>query len=218
MSRLLPGIVLLALTMPARTAAHQLDEYLQAARIAFARDRVLLEVDLTPGANVADDIVAALDRDGDGVVGPLEARAYGEAVLGDLEVALDGRSVRLTLEAMEVPPVSDMRRGVGTMQLTAVGVLTDVRAGTRRLRFSNRHHPAASVYLANALISADRTVQVVAQRRDPRQQQLDVQYQIASRWPLYVIWMLVGAVAMVSRIASKRSAQLSALSPAHVNR
>jgi nickel/cobalt exporter len=204
MRRTLPAVVVLALAMAARPAAHQLDEYLQAARIAFARDRVVLEIDLTPGANIAGEIVGALDRDGDGVVLPLEARAYGEAVIGDLELTFDGRPVRLQLEAIEVPAVADMRRGVGTMQLTAVGPLEDGRAGTRRLRFTNRHHPETSVYLANALVSADRDVQVVAQRRDRRQQQLDVEYEIGSRWPVQLTWVLFGATVMVAQMAARR--------------
>jgi hypothetical protein len=203
MKRLLPVVVLLTLAMPARPAAHQLDEYLQAARIAFARDRVVLELDLTPGANIAGAIVTVLDRDSDGVVTPLEARAYAEALIGDLEVTFDDRPVQLTLSTIEVPPVAEMYGGVGTMQLTAMGELDDVRAGTRRLRFSNRHHPAASVYLANALVPSDRDVRVVGQRRDRRQQQLDVEYTIASRSSFHLIWVLFGATLMVSRIEAR---------------
>ena len=205
MKRLFPAVVLLALAMPASPAAHQLDEYLQAARVAFARDRVVLELDLTPGANIAGEIVAQIDRDDDGVVLPREARAYAEAVIGDLELALDDRQIQLTLSTIEVPSVTEMYRGVGTMRLTATGVLDDVRAGTRHLRFSNRHHPATSVYLANALVSTDRDVQVAAQRRDRRQHQLDVEYTIAPRWSLHLIWLLFGVTLVVSRMAVRRA-------------
>ncbi len=205
MKRVLLAAVALAPTMSARTAAHQLDEYLQAARIAFARDRVVLELDLTPGANIAGEIVAAVDGDGDGIVLPLEARAYAEAVVGDLDLTFDGQPVRLTLEAVEVPTLAEMRRGVGTMQLTVSGAIGGARAGTRHVRFTNRHHPATSVYLANALVSADRDVQVVAQRRDHRQQQIDVEYKIGSRWPLQLIWVLVGVTVIGSRMAARRA-------------
>jgi hypothetical protein len=203
--RVLLAAAAIALAMPARPAAHQLDEYLQAARIAFARDRVVLELDLTPGANIAGEILASVDRDRDGIVHPLEARAYGEAVIGDIVLELDGRPVRLTLETIEVPAVADMQRGVGTMQLTVVGALDDVRGGTHELRFSNRHHPAASVYLANALVPGDRDVQVVAQRRDHRQQQIDVEYKIGSQWPLQLIWVLAGVTVIGSRVAARRT-------------
>ena len=205
MKRLLPIIALLVLVMPVRPVAHQLDEYLQAARIAFARDRIVLEIDLTPGANIAGEIVAALDSDGNGVVQPLEARAYGQAVVGDFDLSFDGQPVHLALETIEVPAVAEMRRGVGTIQLTVAGTIGPAPDGTRHVRFTNRHHPATSVYLANALVSADRDVQVVSQRRDYRQQQIDVEYKIGSRWPLQLIWVLVGVTVIGSRVAARQS-------------
>jgi hypothetical protein len=204
MKRLLPIIALLVLVMPVRTVAHQLDEYLQAARIAFARDRIVLEIDLTPGANIAGEIVAALDSDGNGVVQALEARAYGQAVVGDFDVSFDGQPVHLTLKTIEVPAVAEMRRGVGTIQLTVAGTIGPAPDGTRHVRFTNRHHPETSVYLANALVSADRDVQVVSQRRDYRQQQIDVEYKIGSRWPLQFIWVLVGVTVIGSRVAARQ--------------
>ena len=205
MKRLLPIIALLVLVMPVRPVAHQLDEYLQAARIAFARDRIVLEIDLTPGANIAGEIVAALDSDGNGVVHPLEARAYGQAVVGDFDVSFDGQPVHLALETIEVPALAEMRRGIGTIKLTVAGTIGPAPDGTRHVRFTNRHHPETSVYLANALVSADRDVQVVSQRRDYRQQQIDVEYKIGSRWPLQLIWVLVGVTVIGSRVAARQS-------------
>jgi hypothetical protein len=73
------SVILLAL--PAESAAHRLDEYLQAARVSLARDRVTLEVDLTPGAAVTPAIVALVDRDGDAVISPAEAAGLRTAGL-----------------------------------------------------------------------------------------------------------------------------------------
>lgn len=97
-----------------------------------------------------------------------------------------------------------MQRGVGIMQLTAVGALDEARRGTHRLRFTNRHRPATSVYLANALLPVDRDIRVVAQRRDRLQHEPDVEYAIAPRWSLYLIWVPFAVVMVVSRIAAKR--------------
>jgi hypothetical protein len=205
MTRMFLVAAMLGLAMPAWIEAHQLDEYLQAARVGFARDRVVLEIDLTPGANIASEIVRSLDRDGDGVVVPLEARAYGETVVGDLALALDDRPVRLTLSTIEVPSVPEMHQGVGTMHVTVTGELDRVRSGTRHVRFSNHHHPASSVYVANALLSTDPGVRVVAQRRDRQQRQIDVEYVVASGWPLQLIWLLFGATLIVSRLWSWRA-------------
>jgi hypothetical protein len=218
MKRVVPIAVLIALVMSGRVRAHQLDEYLQAARIAFARDRVVLEVDLTPGANISSAIVAAIDPDGDGVVGPLEARGYGEAVAGHLDLSLDGRPVRLALSSIEVPSVNELRDGTGTMRLTVIGVLDGVQAGTHHVRFNNSHQPVSSVYLANALIPVDTDVQVVAQRRDRHQRQIDVEYRIASGSSVPLVWVLFGATVLVSRIGASRAVVRRILSYTRVTR
>ena len=48
----------LLLVLSASPSAHRLDEYLQAARLSLAHTRVELEIDLTPGASVADGIIS----------------------------------------------------------------------------------------------------------------------------------------------------------------
>src|ERR1051326_5336806 len=77
----------------ASLAAHRRDEYLQAARITIEPSRVRIDLDLTPGIALAHDIVAGIDRDGDGVVGADEAQAYATRVLGDLRLDVDGAPV-----------------------------------------------------------------------------------------------------------------------------
>ena len=48
-----PAAIVSRLAMRADTAAHRLDEYLQATRLSLARNQITLEIDLTPGANIA---------------------------------------------------------------------------------------------------------------------------------------------------------------------
>ena len=57
-------------------SAHRLDEYLQAARVGIARDRIDVELDLTPGVAVASRVVDAIDLDRDGSVSAGEKAAY----------------------------------------------------------------------------------------------------------------------------------------------
>ena len=61
----------------------------------------------------------------------------------------------MTLTRVEAPSIDDMRDGVGTIQLRAVGNIDAVAAGRRHLYFRNNHQPAASVYLVNALVPED---------------------------------------------------------------
>ena len=79
--------------------AHNLDEYLQAARLSLVRDRIALELDLTPGVAVAPGIIAIIDRDADAAISSEEARAYAQTVMSDVRLSLDGHAigVRLTL-------------------------------------------------------------------------------------------------------------------------
>ena len=184
------------LASPTDAIAHRLDEYLQASRVTLDRDRISLEIDLTPGANMATAAVSLLDLDGDGTISPAEAGAYGRRVLADLVVALDERAVAMNLTRSEVPSIAEMRDGLGTIRLSAAGRLPSVTAGRRQLLLRNTHEPLTSVYLANAMISSDERVAVVKQSRDPRQQELRVDYDIALGVSGQLLWLAFGAAAL----------------------
>ena len=112
-------------------SGHQLDEYLQATRVSIARDRVTLDVDLTPGVTIAPAIVETLDTNADNIIGPSEAGAYGRAMLSDVVVTFDGHPVVMALTQIEVPAIDEMRHGMGTIHLRASGQhRRRVRAGT----------------------------------------------------------------------------------------
>src|SRR4029453_700577 len=103
MTKLYITAVVFVLAMPAQIAAHRLDEYLQAARVSLTRQQIALEIDMTPGVNVAQVIVVLLDRNGDGTISESEAGAYGNAVLKEVVLELDGQAVPLTLARVEIP-------------------------------------------------------------------------------------------------------------------
>ena len=94
MTRLAAATVAFVLALPAASAAHRLDEYLQAARVSLTREHITLELDMTPGVNIAQALSGFLDRNGDGDISEGEARAYGDRVLADVIFELDGRPVR----------------------------------------------------------------------------------------------------------------------------
>ena len=213
MSKVFVAVIVCVLAMPAESAAHHLDEYLQAARVSLARDRITLEVDLTPGANIAPAIVALLDRDGDNTISPIEAGTYGQAVLSDLALELDGRAVAVMLTRVETPSIDDMRDGIGTIQLRAAGNIESVAAGRRYLSFRNNHQPAASVYLVNALIPEDADVRVEGQRRDRRQQGVRVEYNVGPRWPAQLLWLVLSAAGLSTLLALRKARSHGVLHP-----
>src|SRR2546423_14184044 len=93
---LTPGVLLCVLAWPLPAESHRRDEYLQATRLAFSRDRVVVELDLTPGVSVARQVFALIDRDGDNRVSPVEIEAYGQRVLQDVSLRIDGHVSTLT--------------------------------------------------------------------------------------------------------------------------
>jgi hypothetical protein len=196
------AVALLA-ALPARSSAHELDEYLQAARVSLSRSHVVCDIDLTPGADVVSPILSLVDRDGDRLVSPQEAEAYGRAVLLDVTFELDGRAVPLTLTRVEVPPVGEMNAGVGTIRISASGRPGVLGSGRHHLYFRNDHVPEGSVYLANALLPDSRDIVVARQVRDPRQREIRVEYEVRAALSAQLLWSLAGIVVVAFPVMFK---------------
>ena len=212
MTRAAVAAIVVLLMTPGESTGHRLDEYLQAARVSLDRDRITLEVDLTPGASIAPAIIAMLDRDGDNTISPGEAATYGRVVLRDLIVELDDHAIATTLARVEVPSIDEMRGGVGTIQLRATGTVAgDGIFGRRHLYFRNNHQPGASAYLVNALVPDVRDVGVMRQTRDPRQQEIRVEYNVGAPWYAQLAWVMLAVLGLsvwiVGRTARKTPPQ-----------
>ena len=81
----------LVLVQPGTAAAHRLDEYLQATRIAVNIDSVDLDIDLTAGVEVAPKVWALVDADGNGRVSEAEAETYSNTLLAAMSLRVDNR-------------------------------------------------------------------------------------------------------------------------------
>lgn len=195
---------LVFVAFPAPSSGHRLDEYLQATRVSLQRERITLDIDLTPGANVAERVLALIDTDGDPRISPLEAESYGRTVLRDVILELDGRPVALSLTRVEAPTPEEIRHGLGTIQLRADGRVSPGVYGRREVRVRNNHQPGGSVYLVNALIPDDAGIQVVGQTRDAQQRDARIKYNLTPEWPKYVYWPLIGLTAIVVIIRRSR--------------
>ena len=182
--------------------AHRLDEYLQAARLSLVRERVALELDLTPGVAVAPEIIAALDRDADAAISSEEARAYGQAVISDLRLTLDGHAVEARLDRVEVPSAADLRAGLGTIAIRISGSVDRLGAGRHSLQFQNNHHPGGGAYLINALAPNDPAIRVVSQHRDPIQREGRIEYEIGSSSPAGWLWLFAVVACFPRQVAS----------------
>jgi hypothetical protein len=182
--------------------AHNLDEYLQAARLSLVRDRVALELDLTPGVAVAPGIIAIIDRDADAAISSEEARAYGQTVMSEIRLSLDGHAVDVSLDRVEVPSAPDLRAGLGTIAIRASGSLTRLGGGRHSLQFRNDHRPGGAAYLINALAPDDPAIRVIGQARDPIQREGRIEYEIRSSSAARWFWLFAVAACFPRQVAA----------------
>ena len=206
--RLLVALAALAAWLAGAAAleAHRLDEYLQATRLAIAIDRVDLEIDLTPGAAIAAATFHPIDRDGDQRVSTAEGEAFAREVLRALSITADGQPAAISLVDSRFPDLTEAAAGVGVVRLRAVVHLAAAGSGRHTIAYVNNHRPAASVYLANALVPADTRIAIARQQRDPLQQTLTVDYEVsAGGWSR--MWMTAAGFAAIAALVYARRAR-----------
>jgi len=165
--------LLLAVATPA--SAHRLDEYLQATTIAVEADRIRTELRLTPGVDVFPAILAAIDRDRNGVFSEAEQRTYAERVRRDLSLSLDDDRLALRLVSSAFPTIQEMSHGLGSIVLAFESNVPHAGA-ERTLVFENRHLSGIAVYLVNGLVPTDPDIQPGAQRRNRHQSHYELDY------------------------------------------
>jgi hypothetical protein len=197
------------LVCPDRAAAHRLDEYLQATRLSVEHGRIELEIDLTPGVDVASEIFALMDTNHDGQLSAEESEAYVRQVLSSIMLNVDGRPVPVTLIDSRFPEFSDMAEGVGTIRLRASGAFPVTGAGRHQLYYRNAHQSKVGVYLVNALVPADKQIEIVEQRRDYLQHELTVDYRINPQWSSGSSWWLIVGVVMAGVLTVTRWSTIS---------
>lgn len=189
---------LLVLVAPC-ALAHRLDEYLQATQILVGRDRIVVDIYLTPGTAVAPAILSTIDTNGDGLISGSEGAAYGQSVLKSVRLMVDNKPRELSLSSSEYPPMDQLSGGIGFIHLETVTPRVSDSEGSHRIEFENNFLPGTSVYLANAMIPLDRIVKIRHQQRDLLQRDLQIDYEIGSERPYYPgpAWLLIAAAGSV---------------------
>ena len=157
------------LGLPLHLSAHRLDEYLLATLVTIEPALLRLQINLTPGVAVAEEVLALVDGDRDGVVSTTEVTAYGEKLKRELIVKLDDRAVELKLAKSNLPPVTEVRAGTGVIQVEFVATIGPLSTGTHRMTLENRHAPRIGVYLFNAAQSRFKSIDIQRQKRNKTQ-------------------------------------------------
>jgi len=175
------GSLLPLLALPLVGRAHRLDEYLQATLVTIEPKAIRLQINLTPGVDVAEQVLARIDRDHDGVISTSEAAAYCESVRRDMLIRLDHRNITLKLIASNFPPPSELRTGWGIIQLEFSAKIDLLTAGAHKVTIENRHLQALSVYLVNAAQPRSGQVAIAKQKRNETQSVGEIEFSITSR-------------------------------------
>ena len=162
--------------LPSIALAHRLDEYLQATLVAIEPGGVRLQINLTPGVAVAEQVLALIDQDRNGVISTNEAAAYSELLKRDLIVRLDQRRVELKVIASDFPAPTGLRTGWGIIQIEFSTTADPLASGTHRLTLENRHLPLLSVYLFNAALPKSGSVKITEQTRNSTQSVGEVEF------------------------------------------
>jgi hypothetical protein len=171
-----PLLIVALCAVPPAAFAHVLDEYLQSTLVAIEPGEVRLKINLTPGVEVADKILAQIDRDRDGVISNDEAAAYSEVLQRDLTVRMDGRDIGLKLTESNIPELAELRTGHGIIQVEFSITPGSFSAGPHRLSFENRHFNSFGVYLFNAARPRSASIQIARQNRNSSQSTGEIEF------------------------------------------
>ena len=154
-------------------SAHRLDEYLQATRLSLAANQIGVEIDLTPGVDVAQAIFAMINTDHDGTISPSEAAKYANQVVRETALEIDGHPSQLDVLRYEFPSFQEMNAGEGVIRIYARAVWRG-SAGAHRLIYQNNHKTDLGVYLVNALRPGTPAIEIMEQHRDPYQRGMNL--------------------------------------------
>jgi hypothetical protein len=174
--RLRLPLLLAWLSLPSATFAHQLDEYLQSTLVVIDPATIRLQIILTPGVAVAEQMIALMDRDTDGIISSQESTAYAELLKHDLSVQLDARDLALKLIASDIPTPAELRTGAGIVQVEFSAVPGAPANGLHTLALKNGHFPSVGIYLLNAAKPKSGTIQIIRQTRNEKQSAGEIEF------------------------------------------
>ncbi len=119
--RLLAPRLLALFALPSSALAHRLDEYLQAALVSIEPADIRLSMNLTPGIEVADEVLAQIDWNRDDAISAGEEATYAELLRRDLVLRLDDVAVELQVIVVAIPLPGELRTGEGIILCSSSG-------------------------------------------------------------------------------------------------
>ncbi|HTL17512.1 MAG TPA: hypothetical protein VL793_09755 [Patescibacteria group bacterium] len=172
------ALLLALLALPSPGLAHRLDEYLQATLVSIKPGEVRLRLNLTPGVEVAEQVISRIDRNKDGVISSNEAAIYSRLLKRDLTLRVDHRKVELRITGLNLPEPTELRTGLGIIQIEFSATVHPLAPGAHSLTLKNRHLSGISVYLFNAAQPPPGSVHIISQKRNDNQSTGEIEFRI----------------------------------------
>lgn len=144
--------------------AHRLDEYLQATVIDVSRQEIDVVLRLTPGVDVASQVLRQIDANEDGKLSAHEQQQYAHHAVSQVSLMLDHAYLSLKLRDYIFPSVEELRAGSGTINLR-LRVQAILEPGKHQLRYNNQGAGPDTVYLVNVLLPHDAAIHIQSQKR-----------------------------------------------------
>ena len=193
------GVVVLISAVAPSVRAHQLDEYLGITHVGIQAEKIQLFLSLTPGANIAERILAGIDRDGNADLSDAERRDYAERLMGQMTLAVDDVLPSLQLAHVAFPARGDLLSGQGVIQFIIEANIPRQAAGHHSLFVANNSNDV-TVFVASALRPEGRDITIGRQERDHYQRHVRIEYEVASTGT-FAGRLLAGAVLALIAVA-----------------
>jgi len=181
MNRALLGCLLVGIATGA--LAHRFDEYLQAARVSVATNRIDVTFYLAPAGEATAQLLVVVDRDGDGAVSEAEGDAYARSFLRDIRLSLDEKALVPGLMETTFPTQAEFEEGTGVIQIKVAAPAGDLAQGDHVLSLTNAHLPEISVYQVNALKPTDKSIKIRKQVRNGLQTDYHLEFTVGPSPP-----------------------------------
>ncbi|MFT9257180.1 MAG: hypothetical protein ABF535_03805 [Acetobacter sp.] len=163
--------------LPASVWAHRMDRTLQATTITLAQDHIMLHLRLTPGQDVAENIIRQMDRNGDGRLSFAERQAYVAQIEQRLSFSLNGHPAPLVAEIARFPSFTAIRTGSGIIDLQ-FRIKVSLQQGTYRLAYDSQGMGPETVWLVNCLMPRDPAIHVIQQKRSVNQSSYTLDFSV----------------------------------------
>jgi hypothetical protein len=176
--QIVASLLLALLVAPCTSFAHRLDEYLQATLVVIEPEGIRLQINLTPGVEVVEKVLALFDPNKDGVISTKQGAAYAELLKRDLAAKLDGRKLEIQVISSSFPSLAELRAGTGVIQMEFLAKTAPLASGSHKFTMENRHLPKLSVFLFNAARPSNDSISITQQKRNKNQSKGEINFEL----------------------------------------